>query len=1054
MWNYLIITASNDAQAAGYQAQLDLRAKLGLLGDVANVLVVADPGGKRVGSGGSTLFCLMEVLQQEMGDGVADMSSLRQVLSDQRILIIHAGGDSKRLPAYGPCGKIFVPVPGESDSCLPMTLFDRQLPTYLALPAPPAGTGQVVITSGDVMLRFDPGRVKFDKCGLTGLGCYAPPVQAANHGVFCGVASKGRVKKFLQKPTPAQQQAMGATDHYGQSILDIGVMNFDADTAVRLLEIFGLSAGEGGKLELSGEMGQAVMDCGLDFYREICCGMGSEVTSSHHIKMSRSSGSTWDDVLLGRLLQGLGGIDFNLELLRHCNFIDFGTTANIIRSGTALIQQDRGASKLHSCLDINNDIYADGQLTGSRSWVEGCRIGSPVTLAGENVVIGVDIDRPLELVAGACLDVIAGNLADGGETWFVRCYGVGDTFKDTLKQKATFCNIPVMQWLDAVGATADEVWDSSIEIDKRSLWDGRVFPAVSAADKYSDWLWMYDPASATSEQIKSWKEARRFSVAEIARLTDPQLFFKNRLAIRAEQIKNFLRKIFRSDSEFSAEELTCILTDVLTGSADRTAWIAALISEAKWNYDNGNGLGTLVFPRIIHTLGTVLEDINEDTAITMLVALEGLNKNLSDAENDWLDSLGLHVNSGMAVNDWAAKARSLAFDFLGKSIIFSGSEKAGPPVSKLRSDEIVWGRSPVRFDTGGGWTDTPPYSLEYGGCVVNTAIDLNGQSPLQAYLRVTDEPVITIGSIDLGTRIKIADLNELLDYSEPTSKYGLVKAALALSGFSPEIADWTKGITLKKMLDTFGGGIEITTLAAIPKGSGLGTSSILGAVIVAVIYRAMGRELTPTDLFNKVLQLEQALTTGGGWQDQVGGVLGGVKIVYADIALVPDPRIHYLPSDIMDPSTNGGTTLLYYTGITRLAKNILEQVVGRYLNRNRGCMATLTKIKGLTAAVAETLSRKDMPAFGRLVDRAWQLNKQLDPNSTNDEVEKLFARIEPHVYGAKLLGAGGGGFMFMVCKSPEDAMQIRNELNADPPNDRSRFFDFNVNNQGLVVTVC
>jgi len=319
---------------------------------------------------------------------------------------------------------------------------------------------------------------------------------------------------------------------------------------------------------------------------------------------------------------------------------------------------------------------------------------------------------------------------------------------------------------------------------------------------------------------------------------------------------------------------------------------------------------------------------------------------------------------------------------------------------------------------------------------------------------VTDEPVITIGSIDLGTRITISELDELLDYREPTSKYGLVKAALALSGFSPEMADWPSGITLKKMLEMFGGGIEITTLAAIPKGSGLGTSSILGAVIVAVIYRSMGRELTPTDLFNKVLQLEQALTTGGGWQDQVGGVLGGVKVVYADAGLVPDPRVHYLPSDIMEPMVNGGTTLLYYTGITRLAKNILEQVVGRYLDRNRRCMSTLAKIKDLTGCVGEALSQKDMPGFGRLVDQAWQLNKQLDPNSTNEEVERLFARVQPHVYGAKLLGAGGGGFMFMVCKSPEDAMQVREMLDGDPPNERSRFFDFNVNNDGLVVTVC
>ena len=1052
MWDYLIVTASNDEQAAGYRGQLELRQRLGLLGDVDNVLVAADPGGKRVGSGGSTLFCLLQVLRHRMGTVSADSAELRKVLGGLRILIIHAGGDSRRLPAYGPCGKIFVPVPGESDSCLPMTLFDRQLPTYLALAAPPDGAGQVVITSGDVMLRFDPGQVKFDKPGLTGLGCYARPEQAANHGVYCGVDEAGKVKKFLQKPSVAEQKQMGATDHYGQSVLDVGVMNFDADTAVRLLEIFGVRASGDNKLELSGEMGRAVLECGLDFYRELCCAMGSEVSSSHHIEMSRSSGSAWDDVLLGRLLQGVGDIDFNLELLRHCDFIDFGTTANIIRSGSALVQEDRGASKLNSCIDVNNEFFSGGLLSGARSWVEGCRIDSKVTLAGDNVLIGVDVKKPLKLNTGECLDVLTGNLPGGGKTWFVRCYYVNDTFKDTLEQGAAFCGMPVMEWLDVVGADAGDVWDDSVEPGKRSLWDARVFPAVSAADDFRDWIWMHDPKSASGEQFEKWKRANRYSAAEIARMADQEYFFKHRLAIRAEVIKNSLRKIFRSDSEFSAEELACILTDVLADDKDRQVWIAAVISEAKWHYDNSSGLGTLMFSRIIHSLGSVLEDVNGQKGIA--VSFKSLHGRLSEAENGWLDSIGLSLNSGMSIDDWILKAKDLAFNSLGRAIMFSGGEKFEPPQSRLRSDEIVWGRSPVRFDTGGGWTDTPPYSLEYGGCVVNTAIDLNGQSPLQAYLRVIDEPVIVIGSIDLGTRVRITELDELLDYRRATSKYGLVKAALALSGFSPEVAGWPEGITLRKMLEAFGGGVEITTLAAIPKGSGLGTSSILGAVIVAVIYRSMGRQLTHNELINKVLQLEQALTTGGGWQDQVGGVLGGAKIVFADAGLVPEPRVHYLPSDIIDPATNGASTLLYYTGITRLAKNILEQVVGAYLNRNRGSMATLGKIKGLTSQVAETLSRKNMAGFGRLVDQAWDLNKQLDPNSTNEEVEKLFARVEPFVYGTKLLGAGGGGFMFMVCKSPQDARRVRTMLDDDPPNDRSRFFDVNVNNEGLVVTVC
>jgi hypothetical protein len=85
---------------------------------------------------------------------------------------------------------------------------------------------------------------------------------------------------YLQKPSVAKQKENGAIDTYGQSCLDIGVMNFDAATAVKILKVFGTSTNKQGKLVLSGEMGRAVLERGLDFYREICCAMGSEASKS------------------------------------------------------------------------------------------------------------------------------------------------------------------------------------------------------------------------------------------------------------------------------------------------------------------------------------------------------------------------------------------------------------------------------------------------------------------------------------------------------------------------------------------------------------------------------------------------------------------------------------------------------------------------------------------------------------------------------------------------------------------------------------------------------
>jgi len=202
-WDYLLVTASNDVQARAYQSQLDLRQKLGLITGVKKVVVVADPQGQRIGSGGSTIYALLKVLSREIkptGSKQIPLTSYKETLNRLRILIIHAGGDSRRLPPYSSCGKIFIPIPGESDTALNNTIFDRQFPVYRDLPSSESHQGQVVVTTGDVLLFFSPEEVEFRGKGVTGLGCYLSPAQAKDHGVFCADRN-GEVKYFLQKPS-------------------------------------------------------------------------------------------------------------------------------------------------------------------------------------------------------------------------------------------------------------------------------------------------------------------------------------------------------------------------------------------------------------------------------------------------------------------------------------------------------------------------------------------------------------------------------------------------------------------------------------------------------------------------------------------------------------------------------------------------------------------------------------------------------------------------------------------------------------------------------------
>ena len=1031
-WDYLVVTASNDAQAAAYDGQLRLRRELGLLTGIDNVLVVADPGGRRIGSGGSTIFCLTEVLNRESASGGGDLSDAAvrlELLGRLRILIVHGGGDSRRLPAYGPCGKVFLPLPGASDSAIPTTLFDRQLPIYLALP-PGRAAGQVVITSGDVLLSFEAAEVDFSHAGLTGLGCPASPREAAGHGVYCA-GDDGLVELFLQKPTPEQQADYGAIGPCGKSILDIGVMSFDAATAVRLLEMCNITGG-------------------LDFYREICCALGAKAGIAHYAAAARAGGSALDDAVLKGIFDSLSQIPFHVQVLDGCRFGHFGTTRQIITSGAELVQQDAGPGEQKTHLDINNEIGGKGKIVRADAWVEGNRINAELVLAGRNAVIGADIDEALSLPAGACLDVIAGQDRNGKTVHFIRCYGVDDNFRDTGGQGATLCNMPVAQWLADAGLTREDVWDEQSPPQRRTVWEARVFPAEGEPSAFARWLWMFAPAEADEADRQAYRAADRYSPAEIAALADQSAFHARRLAIRTEQIRRTLSAVFASRSGYSARDLAYALGN----AADPVAFVAELLGESHRHFDAEDASGTagFTFARIIHTLASALLELVCDHDRSLGNVLPGLPEDLTEAHLDWLKELGLDPQGAIAAA-WAENAKAAAFDRLGRTIIHSGRREVHRPTSALDSSVTVRAQAPARLDLAGGWTDTPPCSLERGGCVLNATVNLSGEPPVSASLRMIDEPLIRITSEDQHGSVEITELDDLLDYRSLAGKFSLAKAAVALSGFSPATASWPAGATLTDMLKSFGGGIELTTLAAVPRGSGLGTSSIVGATLLAVLHRAAGRQLNRQELFHGVLRLEQALTAGGGWQDQIGGVVGGVKVITTDAGLTPEPSIQPVPADLLDPKANGGLTLLYYTGITRVARNILQQVVGRYLDRDRCAMATLARLGGLVPKVAEAMVDGNLGEFGRLIDTVWQLNKRLDPNSTNDEIDSLLATVKPHIYGAKLLGAGGGGFVLMVCKSPKDAKAVRQLLQAAPINDRARFFDFDINTDGLTVTV-
>jgi fucokinase len=119
---------------------------------------------------------------------------------------------------------------------------------------------------------------------------------------------------------------------------------------------------------------------------------------------------------------------------------------------------------------------------------------------------------------------------------------------------------------------------------------------------------------------------------------------------------------------------------------------------------------------------------------------------------------------------------------------------------------------------------------------------------------------------------------------------------------------------------------------------------------------------------------------------------------------------------------------LYNTGLQRMAKNLLRQVVASYLARETATVQALHGIKTLAVEMAFAMRDGEWSYLGELLDRHWRLNQILDPHTTNAPIDNLLARVRPYVSGAKLAGAGGGGYLILLAHDPDAAARLRKEL--------------------------
>ena len=193
------------------------------------------------------------------------------------------------------------------------------------------------------------------------------------------------------------------------------------------------------------------------------------------------------------------------------------------------------------------------------------------------------------------------------------------------------------------------------------------------------------------------------------------------------------------------------------------------------------------------------------------------------------------------------------------------------------------------------------------------------------------------------------------------------------------------------------------------------------------------------------------MTTGGGWQDQVGGLFGGLKMIDTNPGLDQNPTIRWLPSGLFDESSNL-CPLLYYTGITRTAKNILQEIVkGMFLNES-GSLAILQGIGANAHGFAEAAQKRDFDSMRKSISETWRLKQALDCQTQPPAVEDIVRQAGDGLSACTLLGAGGGGYLLMLADDVNAAQDIRRRLSERVPNERARFVGLSESSSGLEVT--
>lgn len=666
-WDYVILTSSNEEQARSFRSQIADRLEQGVLPGWTKYFVLPDPEGKRVGSGGATLNVLRFLSEEE---------GLRGDFHNKRILVIHSGGDSKRVPQYSVCGKLFSPVPRELPDGRGSTLFDEFLISMAGVPA--RFKEGMLVLSGDVLLLFNPLQIDAQFRGAAAISMKSPVEVGVDHGVFLNDGSD-HVKMFLHKQPAETLRRLGAVNGQDCVDLDTGAVLLDAEI---LETLFSLIADASGKKADPDKYESFVNEkARVSFYGDFLYPLAADSTFEQYQK-EKPEGEFCTELFTCRekIWKALSPFQMKLICLSPAEFIHFGTTRELRALMTEEVTDYEFLDwKKHV---FTNDLNCQGALhtalIGPEADIEEGTYIEDTCLEGRThvgkgaVVSGLSL-KDVHIPANTVFHGV--KLKDeitelyGGQTGrcVIRTYGVMDNPKKTLEERGSFLRGNLADFLSANGLEPEDIWTG----ETHALWNAKLYPVCKTfqeAAQAGNLLVKMSEGLAEPRQIESWKKQPRLSLEESFRYGNTE----NILSWKKDLEARILVAVFLEELKKGGHYIPAL----------------KIFGEKE------------IQERHYHLLMKEAEKADFSQKIRILYA----------------------VSRSMKFTKKCFDGKT--YDVLEQEC-FSQIQKEIASQTQLTGNcgytiakEQVKVNLPVRVNWGGGWSDTPPYCNEHGGTVL------------------------------------------------------------------------------------------------------------------------------------------------------------------------------------------------------------------------------------------------------------------------------------------------------------------------------------------------